>query len=214
MPERYVEYGRRWAELNPGWKVIEWDQDSLPIDWFYNKVVWDMITENGTNPGAYMPPDQAIAVQHADVAGYELVYTYGGIYVNCDIEPVRSLDPWIADVVCGRAFAGYEDQRFLVNAVLGGPPRHRFWRTVIEALEPRYRLMPGQMMNMVTGPYLLTDVHSTWGDPSSFYAVPREVFNPIHHGSIPAGGYVTGFNPDDHLETIAVHHWGHRLTAT
>lgn len=213
MPERYVQYGQRWAELNPGWTVVEWDQESLPSDWLRNADIWDLIAERGVNSGARMPQDQAIAVQRADVAGYEIIYAHGGIYFNCDIEPIRPLEPWIDDVVGDRAFAGFEDHRWLVNATLGGPRRHPFWRKVIDNLGPRYHMMPGAMMNMVTGPYLLTETWQKWPQDGTFYAAPREVFNPVHHGQIPAGEWVRHIDPDAYPSTIAVHHWGHRLTA-
>jgi hypothetical protein len=213
MPERYVEYGQQWADMNPGWTVTDWNQDTLPVDWLRNANVWDRIETEGVNPGAWMPQDQAVAVQRADVAGYEIVYTHGGIYLNCDIQPVRPLEPWIDDVVGDRAFSAFEDQKYLVNAVMGGPKRHPFWRTVIDKLEPRYNRFPGYMMNIVTGPYLLTETYWEWKDDSTFYAAPRDVFNPIHHGEIPAGSYVTDFDLERHPTTIGVHHWGHRLTA-
>ncbi len=213
MPERYREYGAQWEALNPGWRLIDWDQSSLPAEWLRNKRVWDLIAENGVNSGAAMPADQAIAVQRADVAGYEIVYACGGVYVNCDIQPVRSIEPWAQSVLGDRAFAGFEDERYLVNAVIGGPKRHPFWDAVLDALEPRYLAMPGHMMNVVTGPHLMTDIWRRGAWRRSFYAAPREVFHPVHHGSIPAGSWVTDFDVAAHPETITVHHWGHRLTA-
>ncbi len=213
FPERYRGYGRRWAELNPGWKVVDWgvDEEYLPAD-FPNLDIWDEIGRVGVFSGTGATGEQAIAVQRADVAGYGLVWRFGGVYVNCDIEPVRPLEPWIDDVVGERAFAGYEDQRFLNNAVLGGPPGHPFWGAVVEALGPRYRSMPGAMMNQVTGPYLLTGVWQGW-EGDDFLAVEREVFNPVHYSQVPAGGYVEEFDLDAHPKTISLHHWGHRLEA-
>lgn len=213
MPDRYKEYGSRWAELNPGWKVIDWDQDTLPIDQLRNRNVWDLIEKNGVNSGAPMPQDQAIAVQRADVAGYELIYIHGGIYVNCDIEPIRPLEPWVDDTVGDRAFAGFEDNRFLVNAVLGGPEKHPFWDRVLERLGPRYNAQYKRMMNQVTGPYLLTETWREFGNQRTFYAAPREIFNPVHHSKIMPGKYVTDFDMKRYPTTIAVHHWGHKLTA-
>ena len=158
-----------------------------------------------------MPPEQAIAVQQADVVGYELAYRYGGIVANCDMQPVRSFDRVFAEAA-GRAFAGYEDDEFIVNSILGGPKEHPFWRAVIDTLPAHYYSMPGALLNQQTGPWLLTRVARKW-PATEFVAFPREYFNPVHHGYVPAGGWVTDFNLNEHPDTFTLHHWGHRLSA-
>lgn len=206
MPVKYRAYGQAWRDLNPDWIVHDWSDEDLPP--LVNQRVYDDI---GTpDEGESLHP-VSVATQRADVAAYELVWRYGGIYVNCDIEPVRTLDN-LMPRVGQAAFASYEDGEFLVNAAIGGPAKHPFWFTVIQALPNRYWPRRRDQMNEVTGPHLLTSVWRGWtgGD---FVALPRETFNPIHFHQVPLGGDAEGlFTLDSSPITIGVHHWGHRLT--
>jgi inositol phosphorylceramide mannosyltransferase catalytic subunit len=209
MPARYVEYAVAWISF--GFDVQDWTRETLEMP-LVNQEVFDRIAEVGANSGpATMPPEQAIAVQQADVVGYELIHRYGGIYVNCDMQPVRSFDRVFAEAD-GRAFAGYEDDEFIVNSLMGGPPGHPFWEAVIEELPQRYHRMPGALLNQQTGPHLLTDVARRWSS-DAFVAFPREYFNPVHHGEIHPGGWVTNYDIASHPDTFCLHHWGHRLSA-
>jgi mannosyltransferase OCH1-like enzyme len=206
MPDKYVRYGDRWRELNPDWILHDWTKDTLPP--LMNQDVFDFIGE--PQGDEHLHPI-SVATQQADVAGYELVYRYGGLYVNCDIEPVRPLSN-LLPLVGECAYAGYEDDNFIVNAAIGGPAGHMFWLAVLQELPNRFWANPRGPMNEVTGPHLLTAVYNMgWPD---FVALPREVFNPIHFHEVPLGGDAEGtFHVDALPEiTIGVHHWGHRLT--
>lgn len=201
MPKDYRDYGRKWEELNPGWQVKDWTR--LPR--LINQAVYDDI---GLMDPLLTPDPVAVATQRADVASYELLWKYGGIYVNADIEPVRPLDT-LLEKVGANAWASFEDSYFLVNAAMGGPARHPFWRAVIDALPERYWNARRGEMNTTTGPHLLTSVWKGW-DQGGFVTLPREVFNPVHFSQVPAGGNADGILSEYPPDTIAVHHWGHR----
>lgn len=204
MPARYQEYGRRWAELNPGWEVRDWTRDTLPQ--LINQAVFDDIE---TVRGDEELNPVSVATQQADVAGYELIYQFGGIYVNCDLEPVRSIEEHLLPRVDQDAYAGFEDETYLVNAAIGGPAKHPFWLACIERLPGRYWPNRRGQMNEITGPHLLT---ATWRElnPRDFTALSRETFNPVHFHQVPEGGFAKFDVRRLHPDTIAVHHWGHR----
>jgi mannosyltransferase OCH1-like enzyme len=213
MPEHYVEYGRQWQEMNPDWEVIEWNAETVqePI----NKDVWDAI---GKFPKSSitMDRDRAIAVQRADVMGYEIVYEHGGIYLNCDIQPLRPMNELIEETG-DKAFACYEGEYngkwFLVNAVLGGPRHHEVWEECIRELPLRYFRMYLSPMEQTTGPHLITDLYDRIyrKRPDVFAALPRHYFNPVHFGEIPVGQ-----DASDRIDwareqgAYGLHHWGHR----
>lgn len=205
MPDAYVAYGKKWQELNPGAVIMEWR--TVPDNLRNQDVVDDIRRRGGDSIEA--------AVQIADVVGYELVYEYGGIYVNADIEPVRSLDYMynFYEIPEDAAFAGYEDvhSNRIVNSVLGSPKKHPFWAYVIAALPDRYWQDPQAEMVETTGPALLTDCVARWnvGRKLDVKVLPFNAFNQVHWSRIPAGE-----NADerwaDSPEIIGIHHWGHR----
>lgn len=148
-------------------------------------------------------------------SGYQVIYQHGGVYVNVDIEPVRSMGYLLEHYRVGhRAYAPYEDEGSLVvNAVLGGPEGHPFWERINEILPQRYWDMPGAEMNQVTGPHLLTELASSWNRNRSgddeFVALAQESFNQVHWSQIPLGEDATGLGQDS-PGVIGTHHWGHK----
>lgn len=206
MPPRYVKYGERWQELHPDWDIHDWTKEEIEDLPLRNRDVWDALAE-GANSGVPMPPQQAIAVQRADVVGYELMRLFGGIYVNCDIEPLRNIEP-LLERFPDRCVVGKEDQRFCCNAVMIGPPEADLWVEVTEELGPSFFDNRWGMMNQTTGPWLLT--RTIEAKPHLATVLPKVTFYPVHYSTIPAGQHAPeGTYP----QSWTLHHWGHRLTA-
>ena len=202
MPRAYSDYALDWADLNPGWSVKTWGE----IDMIYDlpaglqDVALDIVRRDGGRDGIEK------YVQIADILGYWIVYEYGGVYVNCDMQPVRAL-PALPD----KAWASLENdtERDIVNAAIGAPAPHDvFWGRVLELLPQWYFANPGAEMVLTTGPRLLTHAARTW--PEEIHVFPRTVFNPVHWGQVPRGGDASAFLADLPGDTVAVHHWGHR----
>ena len=208
MPEEHVEYGRKWKELNPDWEFIVWTENSLPA--LVNKDVYDELGIPLSINHRIHPI--ALATQRADVVAYELVYSYGGLYINTDIEPVKPLTKLFEDnpellTKCG---AGWEvPDQWVVNAVLWAPePFMPFWRICINDLSGRYFSDRGGYMNGVTGPHLITAAYRK--KPGLLHVFPKETFNPYGFLDVPVGG-VLSYNPDElPARTVGVHKWAHR----
>lgn len=205
MPQRYRGYGASWAALNPGWTVHDWTAEDLPP--LTNQAVYDQLGGGAVAP-IPLDPQIAIAVQRADVVGYELVHRYGGVYVNCDLEPLRPLDGALPDT----AWAAYEDATYLNNGAIGAPePGSAFWAAVIHELPRRLAALPGRPMNQTTGPHLLTHVWRSRDWTGAFTALPREHFHYAHYDRIRLGGTATAYRQAAlDAGAIALHHWGHR----
>ena len=216
MPGLYQDFGARWAELNPGWVVHDWGYDDLPL--LRNQYLFDRCGDTWGGISGAGKQGSAKQVQQADIAAYELVEQFGGVYVNCDLEPLKPLEP-LLDEVGVKAFACVSpDAGFLSNAVLGGPAGHWFWGAVIDFLPVSVASKPIRAMNKQTGPALLTEVaerervwwasgvvdgsetYRRWGE---FAALPAAYFNPYGYQEMGREG---GVFPDAYAE----HHWGHR----
>jgi mannosyltransferase OCH1-like enzyme len=198
MPEPYIRFGQKWKELNPGWTVIDWTEEVIS-EFFQLKHVFDHMYERDAGRGSI-----ELYVQLADVVGYALVERYGGVYMNCDMEPVRPL-PRLPEM----AWASYENNEDgrIVNAAIGSPQANDpFWKALLEGLPRRYFADPTAEMVETTGPAYLTDF-ANW-NKGKLYVFPTETFNPIHWKQIPEGGDASGREYSS--KTIAVHHWGHK----
>lgn len=200
MPEEYQEYGRQWAELNPGWEIAQWSfADILLFEEL--KPVFDSLIERDAGNHSI-----ELFVQVADVMGYALVERYGGVYVNCDIQPVR---PLALLPLPNKAWASYENDEDgrIVNAAIGSPIKNdTFWWALLKGLPERYFANPTAEMVETTGPAYLTDVART--RPEDLHVFPTWSFNPVHWKQIAPGGDASGFAYPE--GTIGVHHWGHK----
>ena len=78
LPEQYASWRKRLIELHPGWDVRLWNESNLPD---YARVM-DRYDLCGYHP--------TIA---SDVFRGLVVLKHGGFYLDCDTEPVSSLEP-------------------------------------------------------------------------------------------------------------------------
>src|SRR5205823_736037 len=97
----------------------------------------------------------------SDVMRLEILYRYGGVYVDCDSEPLRPLDDLLEDIECFAAWSpnrGDAGQRPVANGTIGCEPRHPFIAEAIRALPASVRAFAGNHIAHVTGPWHLTRV--------------------------------------------------------
>jgi len=195
MRDELVRYGETWREH--GYETILWTEDSLPYDCEMRPLM-DRIAQHGVNVGNGVP-ELGEYVQWADVVSYWLVWKYGGIYANTDMECLRSLDPLLEDVT---AFAGIEAGEFIGNALFGATPGHPFFRELLDDLPSRYeaRQSVGQPMNENTGPHCITDAHKR--NPGLLTVFPQERFYPYSHVEMSREW-------DEFPDAYTSHHWGH-----
>lgn len=201
MPQEYADYAQRWLDLHPDWLVVEWAlEDVLNKASADVKAIVDDLYERDAGRNGI-----ELYVQIADVLGYWLVYKFGGVYVNCDIEPLKNIEK----ILPNKAWASYENNEDgrVVNAIIGAPePHDPFWAKVLLGLKENYFKYRTDEMVMATGPGYLTKVAEQY--PDEIHVFPVETFNPVHWKQIAAGGDAKGFEYPD--KSYGVHHWGHK----
>lgn len=213
MPEEYKIFGQMWSEFNPNWHLMEWAEKHLDGLFAYypglREVALDLYKRDAGRRGI------ELYVQLADIAGYALVHRYGGIYTNCDMQPIQSIQNRLPQSYAWASYENTEDGR-IVNAIIGAPDAgHEFWGDLIAGLPERYFANPTDEMVMTTGPGYLTDfVHARMAAGIiDFYVFPVEAFNPVHWKQIEPGGDALSWVPElieTSPNTLAVHHWGHK----
>lgn len=194
MPVSYQHFGNKWRALNPTWHLIDWDYGMMPPlrnQWHFNNVGtgWD------PNPGA-AKANSIKQVARADIAAYELLYLYGGLYVNCDMEPLRPIpDELIEQPV---TLANEIDHWLISNAWMMSVPAHPLFDTIINAI-PGNIEQETRTIDWKTGPKLLTRIaHEQFPEVA---VLPARFCNPWTP-QVPTG-------PTE--ESICTHHWGHMI---
>ena len=118
LPAEYARYQRTWTRHHPGWVLRVWTEENLPDD--------------------LRRPEAAerlrAPAERADILRLELIWRFGGVYVDTDFECRRSLEPLIADAgfVIGLAKPGRVN-----NALLGAVEGHPILDRALDELRPR-----------------------------------------------------------------------------
>lgn len=114
---------RAWTDALPGWEVvvIRGIPDNVPT------VILDLIT-NEDIPSPF----------RGDLFRYWYMYKYGGVYVDFDTLPGKSMEELLLHdlVLLKTSFYG-STTTFIDNSLMASTPYHPFWRKTIEnALTP------------------------------------------------------------------------------
>jgi mannosyltransferase OCH1-like enzyme len=90
-----------WKKYLPEYKIIEWNENNFDIN------MMDYTRE------AYEAKKYAFV---SDVARFYVLYNFGGIYMDTDVEVLKSLDVFLDD----EAFSGFEDNLYVAPGLIYG----------------------------------------------------------------------------------------------
>lgn len=117
IPQKLKKCIDSWHEFCPDYEIIEWNEDNYDISKHpYMKHAYDV--------GAYgfVP----------DYARLDILYNYGGFYLDTDVELLRNID----DLCYQEAFCGVEKWQVLnFGGLSGAVPRHPMIKCFLEARE-------------------------------------------------------------------------------
>jgi hypothetical protein len=180
QPARFAQWRQGWLDLHPGWEHTVWsDADRPPL----------------RNEEQYAAA--ANLAQRADVLRYELILEYGGVYLDCDVECCRNLEPLIGDT---SAFAGQEKGRAGVaigSAIFGAAAGHPWIREIVARLPASFSDEPSQLKQ--TGAGLITQ--ATAGHPDVTVLPPKYLYPHRFDLSREPGP------PSSYPDAYAIHHW-------
>lgn len=118
LPERYLPLIATWQYFHPDWEYILWNDAMIAA---LNLVNEDQYMAS-TNYG-----------QKADIARYEILYRFGGVYADIDFECLRPFDVFhhVCDYYTGAAYSG----RFSTfNGLIGSAPGNPIVKECIDTL--------------------------------------------------------------------------------
>jgi lipopolysaccharide biosynthesis glycosyltransferase len=160
-----------WTKYLPDYEIIEWNETNFDINCCayvkeaYDKKKWAFVT---------------------DFVRLWALYTYGGIYMDSDVEVVKNLDEFLNH----RAFTGHEADKFLITATMGAEIGHP-WIKMLLAYYDTAKLEANPIPNTHT----ITRLSFPWivgqGDGFTFLResvviYPTEVFCPYDHSKLVA----------------------------
>lgn len=143
IPPVLNDYIATWRRVHPYWGHRIWTEDELS-GWLVNQDLFDDAEKHTEHVGQF----------RSDVARYEILYRFGGVYVDCDFEARKPIDDLVDNVGC---FAAWEtDDVWINNAIVGATPGHPLFAELIAALPSSIARNRGKRPNVMTGPQFLT----------------------------------------------------------
>lgn len=94
IPDKYKVCMESWHKFCPDYRIIEWNEDNYDV------------TKNRYMKCAYESKKWAFV---PDYARLDIVYNYGGIYLDTDVELVQNID----DLLFQNGFAGFETENYV-----------------------------------------------------------------------------------------------------
>lgn len=191
VPSWATEYMQTWSRNFPNWKQCLWTDDhDLPL-----------INYNLYRNASKLAPGHEGQFK-SDLLRYELLYRYGGIYVDTDFECRKNFEHLLDGVDC---FAAWEEQdRWVNNALMGATPGHPFIEALIQGLASNVQQHQGYRPNVLTGPQYVTRLYNHFkGDVQVF---PQRLFYPYSYHEVESAS----LNADTYPWAFAVHHWNNK----
>lgn len=118
LPDNVQKFIATWKKYCPDYEIIEWNESnfnihSIPyVEEAYRSRKWAFVS---------------------DVARLNALVSEGGIYMDTDVEVVRSLDALLEN----KSFLGFEGTQYIATNMMGSEPQHPFFRQFLESYSSR-----------------------------------------------------------------------------
>lgn len=163
FPQKYKTLATSWLKHHPDWKYMLWDNESIKQLKLVNQDLFDAADNWG---------------EKSDIARYEILYRFGGLYVDVDFECLKPFDVLhhcydfycgLSPLDCGVLCA--------VNALIGTVAGHPILKHCVESLKNDQNI--GYLK---TGPVHFTkSIYHQAQSPNSFINIvlPPDYFYPL-----------------------------------
>jgi mannosyltransferase OCH1-like enzyme/glycosyltransferase involved in cell wall biosynthesis len=172
IPFEFLGCVDSWRRLHPDWEYRLWtDADNRRFiaeryPWFL--AVYDAYPR---------------AIQRADAIRYFLLHHFGGLYVDLDFQPRRSIDALLAGRTCVLGLESPVQARMngrdeiVGNAIMACTPGHPFFSRVIHSLGNFASRTDGVMSS--TGPFMMTQVYRAFDQLDLVHLAPAAQLYPL-----------------------------------
>lgn len=132
-----------WKKYMPDYQIIEWNEDNLPIN------------SNEYAKSAYDQKKWAFA---SDWARLWVLYNFGGIYMDTDVEVFKPFDEFLNL----KGFTGFEQPMYPVTAVMGFEALNPLCKELLDYYDTKtfeFKEYP----YMETNTIIISNIISKWG---------------------------------------------------
>lgn len=177
----------KFAQLNPTYRTILWTDVAQPNAPCEIQQISQLSLFN-RNIVASFAPSRGV---YSDLLRYEIVFAFGGVYLDCDIEVTKPMD---TDIFT-QAFVCPELTTYfgITNASFGFTRASSFVKYVLQCVQENVSARQPQNVIELSGPVFLTSCVKQYDD-SNIIGVPQQIFGNICR------------QPDDKRPIWAIHY--------
>jgi mannosyltransferase OCH1-like enzyme len=187
-PADFLHYLAGWKKHLPDYRIIEWNEDNFDVQ------CCPYVAE------AYEARKFAFV---SDYARGHALFTQGGIYLDTDVEVLKSFN----DLLDARSFWGFEAANFVATSTIGAQPGHEMIKAYLDQYHTRHFVRPDGFFDQTTNVEVVTrlweqrglarnDVRQVVGGGNMFY--PQAYFSPYDY----TVGTTASLN-----QAYAIHHY-------
>lgn len=170
MPKQFKDNIETWKKFCPEYEIVRWDESNYDISKNeYMRQAYEM------KKWGFVP----------DYARLDIVYEHGGIYLDTDVELVRSLD----ELLKYKLFCGFESMDYVAFGLgFGAQKNHPILKHMMEEYDKEKFILEDGTLNLVASPVYQTRVLEKYGlkknghmqEYADFVVFPTECFAPVN----------------------------------
>lgn len=136
--QKIKECMKSWKKYLPDYEIIEWNEENFAINCnqyvkeAYENKKWAFIT---------------------DYVRLYVLYHYGGIYMDTDVEVLKSLDIFLKN----QAFSGFEDENYIPTGIMGSVKKHIWIEKLLKFYEDKHFIENGKL-DLTPNTQTITDI--------------------------------------------------------
>lgn len=194
LPDLAVKCINSWKKYLPEYEIKEWNEDNFDISLFpYVKEAYE------NRKYAFV----------TDVVRLYALFHDGGIYMDTDVEVLKSLDPFLNDC----AFSGFEDDTMIPTGIMASEKGGKWVKDNLDYYANRHFIKSDGSMNMETNVSIITKYMLPLGlkqnntyqvFPSLITIYPKDFFCP--KSKLDGKIYLTN-------NTVTIHHFAASWTS-
>ncbi|HVW99471.1 MAG TPA: glycosyltransferase [Candidatus Babeliaceae bacterium] len=196
FPEKYKKYRETWLKHHPDWKYKLWTDSDIKELKLYNQAAYDAATNYG---------------EKSDIVRYEILYRYGGLYIDTDFECLKPFDIFHNRYTFYTGIMRIKPVK-MANGLIASIPKHPILRQCIETLHP---IKAHPFLDTVnrTGPTHFSQCFLEYikENPNDIIALPISYFYAI---PLKIGCYTNQEQVEEWIrpESYALHYWASSWT--
>lgn len=184
LPKEYYKYIESWVLNHKDYIFCFWNDTNIPK--LINQKDFD---------------ETDILAMKADILRYELLYFFGGIYIDCDFLCLKNIDSLIENY---KGFSGWESLNYIAIGLMGFEKYNVFLYNIIKYISFNIKVYDNDRIPIKSGPVFFTNMWEKFTDKINYIS-----FEPYYFYSYT---FQDKHNNLDYIideKYYAIHMWGY-----